>query len=285
VIDILLVLLFVALLLATWHDVRTREVPDTLSWGLIVVGVLGTLIYALLTSDLWFFLEHLIGFGIGAAVGFLMYYLRQWGGGDAKLLMGVGAIYGFSWTNLQLPAYLLLLVLCGALYGFAVMIYLAIKFRKKFFPAFKSYLRTPTVHKLRITMVAIGVLFVVLMFFVPARTKFLLLALLTGIYLFMYSWIFLRVAEKELMVKEYPVGKLTEGDWIIQDVKVKGKLIVSKKTPGVTNEQIAKIRKSSIKKVLVKEGIPFVPGFLIAFLVLLLLNYFFGGAWLFALLG
>ena len=62
-------------------------------------------------------------------------------------------------------------------------------------------------------------------------------------------------------------NKLTLGDWIVKDIKHKGKLIASKKDLGLTEEQIAKIKKLKIKKVLVKEGIPFVPSFFIAFVV------------------
>ena len=69
------------------------------------------------------------------------------------------------------------------------------------------------------------------------------------------------------MKKYYPIPKLTEGDWIAEDVKVNGKIICSPKDLGISKEQIKKLKHHNIKKVLVKEGIPFVPSFLIAFVV------------------
>lgn len=274
---IFLVILSLALLVATYWDIRTREVPDTLSYGLIVVGLLGGLISALLQQQVSIFLTHLYGFVLGMVIGIVMFYTRQWGGGDAKLLMGIGAIIGFSFQQLDLIAFVLLLIFCGAGYGFAVTLYLAlVKHRKVFLPAFKQQLRTPLVHRLRITLVIIGVAAIIAVFIVSIKTKLLLGLLLLGLYVLMYSWIFMRVVEKQILLKEYDVGKLTEGDWIVKEVKVGRRTIVDAKNTGVTKEQIEQLKKAKIKKVLVKEGIPFVPGFMLAFVVLLLLQYTVG---------
>ena len=64
--------------------------------------------------------------------------------------------------------------------------------------------------------------------------------------------------------------KLTEGDWVVKDIKIKGKLIYSSKSLGIEKNQIAQLIKSKIKKVLIKEGLPFVPSFLIGTLITLL---------------
>ena len=274
-VPIFLIILFVGLLIATYRDVLTREVPDTLNYGLIIVGLLGGLILALLQNNLFSFLPHLYGFLIGAALGLGMFYLRQWGGGDAKLIMGVGAILGFSAQNWSLLDFILLLILSGALYGVATTLYLAlIKHRKKFIPAFKESLRTKEVHRVRIGLVLSGVIFIIIILFVPIEMKLLLGSILFGLYLLTYSWIFLKVVERNIMVKEYSVGKLTEGDWIAEDVRVGKRLLVSAKTPGITKKQIELLKKSRVKKVMVKEGIPFVPGFLLAFIALMTLQYY-----------
>ena len=72
------------------------------------------------------------------------------------------------------------------------------------------------------------------------------------------------------MYKYISVDKLTEGDWVAEDIIVKGKLICSKKDLELTKEQISKLRKLKIKNVFVKEGIPFVPSFLIGLLITLI---------------
>ena len=72
------------------------------------------------------------------------------------------------------------------------------------------------------------------------------------------------------MVKNVSVNKLVEGDWIVGDIKIKGKYICGPKDLGISMTQISLLRKNHVKEVLVKEGIPFVPAFLIALIVSLI---------------
>ncbi len=65
--------------------------------------------------------------------------------------------------------------------------------------------------------------------------------------------------------------ELTEGDWIAKDVKVNGKRICGPKDLGIEKKQIRKLvgfyRKGKVKRILIKVGIPFVPSFLVSFLI------------------
>ena len=67
--------------------------------------------------------------------------------------------------------------------------------------------------------------------------------------------------------------KLTLGDWIGEDIKAEGKTIVSKESTGLSAAEINKVQelhdKGKVGNVLVKTGIPFIPSFLIAFVVTL----------------
>jgi Flp pilus assembly protein protease CpaA len=268
------------ILIATYRDIKIREVPDTVSYGLIIIGLLGGLCIAILEKDVMIFLQHLAGFGIGALIGTIMYYTRQWGGGDAKLMMGVGAIIGFWLHEYTMIAFFFLLIICGAIYGVVVTLWLAlITHRKKFLPAFAAIIRNPKVHKTRIILVITGVLLIIASFFVPFELKMIIGFALLAMYLFTYAWIFSKAAEQSIFIKEYKTSKLTEGDWIAKDVKIGKKVIVSKDTPGITKEQIALLKKKGIKTVTVKEGIPFVPAFLFAYILLLILQYTIGMQW------
>ena len=60
---------------------------------------------------------------------------------------------------------------------------------------------------------------------------------------------------------------MTEGDWLAEEVVIQGKKVLKKKT--LTNSDIEKLHTHKISSVLIKEGIPFVPSFLIAYLFLL----------------
>ncbi len=276
----LLVILLIGILIATYRDIKIREVPDTVSYGLIIIGLLGGLCIAIVEKDVMIFIQHLAGFGIGALIGTIMYYTRQWGGGDAKLMMGVGAIVGFWLNNYILIAFFFLLIICGAIYGVIVTAWLAlITHRKKFIPTFTSIIRKPKVHTTRIMLVIIGIIFIGISFFVSFEFKILIGFLLLAMYLLTYAWIFSKAAEESIFIKEYKVSKLTEGDWLAEDIKSGKKVLVSKETPGITKEQIALLKKKGIKTVMVKEGIPFVPAFLFAYILLLILQYTIGLQW------
>ena len=86
---------------------------------------------------------------------------------------------------------------------------------------------------------------------------------------------FVKSVEKSCMYEKISTSKLTEGDWIAEDIYKNKKLFLSKNNIGVTKEQINFIKKIK-KEILVKNGLPFVPSFLIAVIISLILgNIFF----------
>jgi Flp pilus assembly protein protease CpaA len=274
---VLVLVLAIGLLIATYRDVQERLVPDTASMGLIALGLLAGIVQALLAHDASLFLPHLVGFLAGLALGLLMYVTRQWGGGDAKLLAGVGAVMGLWTDNLLLPAFLVLLILAGAVYGLCMTLYLAlVKHRKSFLPAFVAYLRTRVAHRLRITLVVTCALLLALMLFVDVGMRILLGGIMVALYLLLYSWILMRVVETTVLTKKYPVGKLVEGDWLAQDVVVRKKTVAPMRKIGVTLSDIAALRKAKVRSVVVREGIAFVPAFLIAFVLLIIIERSWG---------
>jgi hypothetical protein len=66
------------------------------------------------------------------------------------------------------------------------------------------------------------------------------------------------------MNRLYHPSKLTPGDWLQKDVRV-GSKTISATVHGLSEKEIALLVKAR-KKVLIKEGIPFVPVFLLTFL-------------------
>jgi hypothetical protein len=85
--------------------------------------------------------------------------------------------------------------------------------------------------------------------------------------LIFYLWIFIKIIEKVCMLKYVTPDKLTEGDWIVKEIRVNGQYITGPKDLGIEKKQIEKLKKLKVRRVLIKEGIPFVPSFLIAFFV------------------
>ena len=120
--------------------------------------------------------------------------------------------------------------------------------------------------------------FLLLSFFIESfLLHFMLLTISILVVVFFYSFLLLKTVEQVAMVKKILVSQVTEGDWVAEDVIVNGKTIVSKKDLGVSKEQLELLNKlakqKKLKFVNVKYGIPFVPSFLIAFVVAIIVQF------------
>lgn len=270
--EILLILALIGLVIGTYTDFKTREVPDWLSYSLIVSGLGLRLLYSSITFEWMFFVYGLIGFGIFFGLAWLMFYSGQWGGGDSKVLMGIGALVGFEPTPFSFfIGFFINLLLIGAIYGLVWSVVLAIKHKKRFLKEFRSQLAK--LRKVKISLFYLVIFILLIAFLVNDKTlKLLTLIFAIFFYLSYYIFVFVKSVENSSMYKLYKISKLTEGDWIANIVKHKGKYICGPKDLGITKKHIALLKKYRITKVLVKEGIPFIPSFLIAFI----LTYFFG---------
>lgn len=77
--------------IAVAHDLATREIPDWISLALVVVAVADGLLGVSMAS--WS--DRGLGLALGLAAGAALFYLGAMGGGDAKLLAGLGAVVGW----------------------------------------------------------------------------------------------------------------------------------------------------------------------------------------------
>jgi Flp pilus assembly protein protease CpaA len=326
---IALILAFIGIVLATIQDLKTREVPDSLSSGLIVLGFALALVRFAFGDGWGVVVNSALGFGFGYGIGALLYFLRQWGGGDAKLLAGFGALLGFfssesaiavgfsntglgvaggvvlitgaiaflsrhegrssivstlggglvlagvslsirsltfGFSDLFLPGYLVLLFLCGALWGVFMLLYLAWRNRE----AVRIGLRD------RIAIYS-GLLFgfiviaAVLVFGLPLSGLLVFLALLVALSPLVV--VISRSFEKTLFVRSVDPSGLVLGDWLAEDVVVDETVVIAKSNPGLSALQIDELRdlwdRKMISQILIKDGIAFVPAFLFAFVIVL----------------
>lgn len=254
-------------------DLKTFEVPDWLSYSLMVVGIGLRLIYSLAIWNFSFILYGILGLVIMIGLGFAMYYGKQWGGGDCKLLMGVGALFGSSpsFLDLEWPFLLVLLLnilIVGGIYGMIWSLILMINNYKRFLVEFK---------KQRFLEVKLSLIAFIFIIAVSYYFEILIYGLLFGIILIfgIFMLIIIKTVEKVCMIRRIEVEKLTEGDWVAEDIKINDKVICSSKDLGLSLDQIAKLKKNNVKKILVKYGIPFVPAFFIAFVLTLLIGNLF----------
>lgn len=277
-IDILLIIVLISLLIGSFTDFKTREVPDWVNFGLIFTGISLRLIYSMLESNFFILLEGIAGLIICVILAYLMFYAGQWGGGDAKMLMGLGALIGIPFDFSKLPFianFLTNVVAFGAVFGMLWSIFLAIKHRKKFAEEFRKKYKANIKIRKYVNVSSLLVLILALIL----RDIYLGIVLISLAFislLTLYSWLFVKAVEKSCMYKLVNPEQLTEGDWIVKDIKIKGKYIAGPKDLGIEMKQIKKLiklkKQKKINKILIKEGIPFVPSFLIAFVI----TYFFG---------
>ncbi len=151
------IIIIIALIIGSYTDIKKRETPDWISYGLIAAGLGLRLLYSAITSQWMLILEGLIGFGVCFLVACLMFYSGQWGGGDAKVLMGLGAIIGLQFkADTFLLGFVIHVLFIGAVYGIIYSIVLANKHKKKFLKHFNE-LR----QKLKTGETVIWVLFLV----------------------------------------------------------------------------------------------------------------------------
>lgn len=264
--------------IGSYTDIRTREVPDWLSYGFIFFGLGFRLIYAIMFDNWFIFLYGITGFLIFFLLGLLLYYTGQWGGGDSKTLMGLGSVIGFEFIfGSFLVSLFINMLFVGAVYGLLASMLTALMNKKKFINETKKIMQHETFKQARKVVLTMSVLFIISAFFASDLPTRIVVLMLAGLgMLTLYLWTFVRAVEKAAMYKYVKPTELTEGDWIVDEVKVKGKQIVGPKDLGVSKEQIKTLishyRKGHIKKILIKNGIPFVPSFLIAFIVTLFIG-------------
>lgn len=262
---VMILLGLIWIVVAVFQDLKKREIANWLNFSLVIFALGFRFFYSLFeTGNFDFFYQGLIGFGIFFILGNLLYYGKMFAGGDAKLMMSLGAVLPFYenfFENLEVfVLFLVLFLFAGAIYGLFSMSYYVIKnwggFRNKFSKMFynKKYFNFSILF-LGLFLMAFNFQGGVLFYF--------------GIFVFVIPLLYVsaKVVDENFMIKKIKPGLLTEGDWLYKDVKVRKKIIKSK-WDGLSKEEISLLKKNK-KQVLIKYGIPFAPAFLVSYLILI----------------
>src|SRR3989338_11110508 len=111
-------IILVGLFIGSYTDIKTREVPDWLNYGLIVIGIALNLLFSIIYWNLDYIINSIAGFIVFLLLALLMFYAGQWGGGDSKMIMALGALIGF---NLRIDslflAFIVNAMIAGGIYG------------------------------------------------------------------------------------------------------------------------------------------------------------------------
>lgn len=268
---VMAVVTFLFLAAASYSDLRTREVPDLLSYGLIIAALGTRAIFAAFFPNFsgWpLLLSGLFGFIACFILAWLFYKTNLWGGGDSKLLMGMGAVIGINYpwemSSWQLIWFFILLIFFGSIYGLCWLIGLSITHWKTCLPAFTNKLRQ--FQKMQWGLGLFSLTIVGFSFLNPVWLFFLLPMVI------FYLFQFVTTIEEECFLKRVSPLKLTEGDWLSGDVFVDEERFPRRKALEKKDIEMLQTahKDGKLAYVVIKEGVPFVPSFMLAYAIFLL---------------
>lgn len=109
----------VTLLVASYCDIKSREVPDWISFA-FVFAVIGIRAIYSFQEGVFYLVSGLLGFLFFLALGLLLSFLKVWGGADSKILAGMGGLLGmaypFNLDSLLLIWFYALIFIAGIVY-------------------------------------------------------------------------------------------------------------------------------------------------------------------------
>jgi len=261
---------FIGLVVASLQDLKRREVDNWLNLLLVLMGSSYIFFSSIFEGN--YDSIFVLGFSLVVLYIFsnVFYYGRVFAGGDAKLLFSMTPFFvavGFFETFLNVGVFVLYLMGVGSVYGLCFSFVLYLRDFKKINERIKKD-ASNIYYKCFITL---GVLFFVFGFFSFSWLFFVLGIFFVG---FPSLLIFSRGLEEVSMTRFVSGRELREGDWLAKSVRV-GKRVIEASWEGITKEEIKILKKK--RKIEIKEGIPFVPSFLIAFLAYVFLREWFLG--------
>lgn len=272
--EISLATAFIGTTIAAIWDLKTTEVPDQIPYVMIGIALL---LFGYQSFIEWSYKPIISSLIVGIsflAFGALMYYLGQWGGADAFLLAAVGFLLptGNIQTLFPFPlTFLFNLFFIGA--GYMLLYSIVFSFlNKNVFIQFKKDLKASSKLMLFGSIGLFAFFFLVnyyvgKIFFYSTNSSLLLinslLPLVLSIALFLI-WKFAKAVENHGFKRKIPLSKLKVGDMLLKE----------KKLVGITESQLRKIKKSGVRQIWIKEGVRFVPAFVLA----LLFTVIFGDA-------
>ena len=255
------VTLYAALALASFEDLRIREVPFLLSYGLVIMGVAFSALDAVASNTFLPLLHSVLGGVIAYGLGYAMYVSGQWGGGDVMILTGVATFIGFNPVEpTSFIVYVVLVFVAGSFYGLLWAATLMCR---------QSDVVREEVPSMRLIRVGVGMGVTAGLgaaaFAVTGLAQGVVLSASVALFALSLTVVYIfRHAEDALtVVRKDPEG-LVPGDWLVEDVDVADG-VVSSRGEGLSVEDIHRLRHKYDGSVLVRNGVPFVPSFLLAY--------------------
>jgi Flp pilus assembly protein protease CpaA len=270
----LIILAVVWIIGAVLQDLKRREVDNLWNFSLIAFALAYRFAISVHNGEPWFLINGVLGFLIFLFLGNLFYYTKLFAGGDAKLLIALGAILPLSYNwlvNFEIfGIFIVLFLALGSVYALVWALVLVVinreSFKKEISKQWWNY------KKLFIIAVVFAILWTVFVFAV-SQVMFIFIGLI--VLLFPVLFMFARAVEESCMIKKIPPRKVTEGDWLYKDIVV-NKRKIKANWEGLTKKELKWIQRHCKRPVLIKQGIPFTPSFLLAIIALIFISWKFG---------
>lgn len=275
-----ILLAIVFLVLGSFEDLKTGEIPEKISYGYIASALLVSAAASIYPGNAYLFINSLLVGICFFALGFILFYLGQWGGGDVKLAGGIGCTLGFLaqagyFSDGLFPYYATYFInmICIALpYATVYGLLLGLK-SPETWKEFGRYLRdkrSAAVFVLSFAPSIIG-----LCLDMPNLALFYtLIPVMTLVALY------LKAVELKALRDTVDVSKLREADVPAEDVVIEGQVLIKKTDiEGMTPEDVKKIQELAAQgklpqKIVIKRGIKFAPVLLLALLSVLYIGNF-----------
>jgi Flp pilus assembly protein protease CpaA len=260
-------------IIAVIQDFRKREVANWWNFSLIAFIITYRAFVAVFIGDWWYFLWGIIGLGAGFVLANVFYYARMFAGGDAKLLMALGAFLPLSMTLkgnlLILLLFVLLFIVAGSIYGLIYSLVVMFINFNKFKKSFKNQFIKYKIQTLSFTVLMVFVCII----FIMLKMRF---AFIFSLILLFLPFLLLgaKAIEESCLTRFVLVRDLTVGDWLVNSVKL-GNKSIKPNWEGLSEKELDLINKKlgKNKKVEIKYGIPFTPAFLFGLILLFLIIY------------
>lgn len=270
--DILLILTgLIGFGLAGYYDLKTTEFPDTIPYGMIVVAILAKLASAYLTGSYDLFFTSVANGIFLLAIGLALYYLGQWGDGDAFLLGTLGFLFPIPNATfspdfiLPLPASLVFNTFAvGSVYTILFSAFIGFTNRK----VVRLFVDDVLANLLKIAAVTVA-FFALLMaaplalgwylgLSVPAAFISNSLWSLPFLVFLVLMWRYARIVDTRMFTKKIAASRLKVGD-VVKTLKL---------WKGVTRDEVKAFKRKG-GYVVIREGLRFAPVFFFAFVLTL----------------
>src|SRR3989344_1924436 len=188
------------IIFAVIQDLRKREIANWLNFSLIVFAIGFRFFYSLFSTDSFmFFYQGLLGLGIFFLLGNFLYYGRVFAGGDAKLMIALGAVLPFSesfFSNIKFfSVFFLIFLFVSAGYSLAGSLILSLRNFRKFKKEFSNQMRKNKRFILPVLLLAL-----VIMAFGFLENLFFFIGIL--IFVLPYLYIYAKAVDESCMIKK-----------------------------------------------------------------------------------